>query len=753
MKLLHRLSILALACPLTTFAQTATWPQWAQNPQHAGNVSVAGQPLQAKFSNLVFDPFVDQEIAESGELQMHYQAPLVNGPTIFMNFKSGTYTSCNPVGSKTPFPCGPDTWGSEIWNETALQWQSGQLAQVWNFASDWKPIPNSGSSPSARALGGWEPLFQPVLVGPYIYIPGAGGTVYQLNQADGSLVTQINPFGTSEDPSTFLFGPLTADNAGNIYYNALQVDPSWPWDVEPTNSWIVKIAPDTSTTRVSFSTLLPAVSLNCLGTFAGRPYPWPPTASSIPRTVVCGVQRPALNIAPAISADGSTLYTLSRSHYSGRDSYLIAVNTADLSLQWTASLQGLLSDGCNVLLPPNGQPGGCSNGATTGVDPTQNSSGGGILLDQSSSSPVVTPDGSILMGVFTAYNYARGHLLKFSPQGAFLTSYDFGWDSTPAIYPHGGTYSIVLKDNHYPTGSYCNDPIWCPKAPIGPYYLTQLDANLVPEWRFRDASNARNGWCVNAPAVDSNGVVYADNENGYLYAIPQGGASAQRIFLGRKVNAGYTPVSMGSDGVVYAENAGHLIAVGQLVSTATQIVSSSPNPSVFGQPVQFSMTVSGTGSTSTGTITLKRGAIKVGIATLSAGSASFTTSSTQLPGGNDSIIASYSGDATHAVSVSPAFSQVVSQAATSTSLISSLNPSPAGTPLSLTATVTAAPGTPSGSVQFKSNGAVLGTVALAGGVATMNTSFPTAGTFTITATYFGTPNYAHSVTTLIQVVQ
>lgn len=55
---------------------------------------------------------------------------------------------------------------------------------------------------------------------------------------------------------------------------------------------------------------------------------------------------------------------------------------------------------------------------------------------------MVTPDGSILFATCTEYNSLRGHLFKFSSAGAFQGSYDFGLDITPAIYSHGGTYSI-----------------------------------------------------------------------------------------------------------------------------------------------------------------------------------------------------------------------------------------------------------------------------------------------------------------------
>src|SRR2546430_3276945 len=49
-------------------------------------------------------------------------------------------------------------------------------------------------------------------------------------------------------------------------------------------------------------------------------------------------------------------------------------------------------------LPPSGQPGGCRSGANVGVDPATNRPGGGRIIDDSSSTPVVAPDGSIFYG-------------------------------------------------------------------------------------------------------------------------------------------------------------------------------------------------------------------------------------------------------------------------------------------------------------------------------------------------------------------
>lgn len=744
-----------MSTDLVRAQSSPAWPQWGQNPQHTGFLPVAGQDLQGKLSDQIFDPFTSQEMAESGgSLLMHYQVPLVNGNNVYMMFKTGTYVSCDPPGSGQPYPCGPNDWNTEIWNETDLQWQNGQLVPVWNFASDWTPIPND------YALGGWEPLFQPVLAQTYIYVPGAGGTIYQLDQTTGVVLQQINPFGATEDPTKFVSGGLTADAQGNIYYNVMQVVLAWPWDSDVVNSWIVEVSATGAISTATYTSWLPDAATTCLGNFPESALPWPPSATAVPQSIPCGTQRPGLNVAPAISADGFTVYTVARAHFRGRNSYILALNTADLSLRWATSLVGILDDGCNILLPPDGQPDGCSIYGATGLDPTQNVMGPGIVSDEASASPMVAPDNTILFGVNDGYNYGRGHLLQFDSTGSYLANYTFGWDTTPAIYPNNGTYSVIIKDNHYDNGSYCNNPTWCPKAPPGPYYITQLDSNLVPQWQYQDMSTNRGHpdgyeWCVNAAAVDVNGVVYADNEDGYLYAIQQGGTSVQKIFLERSISAGYTPTSMGGDGTIYGENAGHLIAIGNLFSTTTAINSSSQNPSNYGTAVTFTAAVSSPTGTPTGTVAFKSGKATLGTGNLSNGIAAYTTQPTQLAAGTDSITAIYGGDSSHAASTSSVFTQTVSKAATAAALVSSPNPSSVNQMVTLTATVAAPAGLPlpAGKVQFKAGKTILGTVTLTSGSAVLDTTFTKTGSFTVQANYQGSASYLPSSTTVVQIVQ
>lgn len=85
-------------------------------------------------------------------------------------------------------------------------------------------------------------------------------------------------------------------------------------------------------------------------------------------------------------------------------------------------------------------------------------------------------------------------------------------------------------------------------------------------------------------------------------------------------------------------------------------------------------------------------------------------------------------------------------ALTTTTLGSSLNPSDVGAAVTFTATVTRTGGTPEGSVAFTDNAVPIGTVTLAGGVATISSSTLTAGTHVIVAAY--TPSLADALNSL-----
>lgn len=561
----------------TAVAIGTGWPQWGQNPQHTSNPAVAGQSLNQILADIVYDPLAPQEQAATfNELVVHYQVPLVDGSDVYMEYKSGTYDATN--------------FASQTWGEDKFTWQNGQLVRQWEYASDWK------APGSTRDF--WEPVFHAALGNAVIYLPGASGSVIEVNKATGAFIQRFAPFGT--DPDTYETGPITVDSNGNLFYNVIQVP------VNPTNgfyfsdaanSWLVRVAPDGAVTKASYRDLTagqaPGPGSQCLTSFNASQLPWPPSVTATPGPATCGSQRAGLNVAPAVAPDG-TIYTVSRAHFSARYAFLIALNP-DLSLKWLASLRNRFHDGCGIAvadggwLPANGSPGGCRAGSLEGVDPATNQPGDGSVLDDSSASPVVAPDGSILFGVWNRYNYAQGHMMHFDAGGNYLGAFGFGWDTTPAIYAHDGTWSVVTKNNHYgDVGSYCDDALMCPpdrtaNNPASPeqYFITQLDANLNIEWSFQNTntnsctrntdgslscvSDHPNGfeWCVNSPAIDAGGVVYANSEDGNLFAIGQGGALQQQIFQQLALGAAYTPASIGGDGKIYSQNDGHLFVAGK----------------------------------------------------------------------------------------------------------------------------------------------------------------------------------------------
>ena len=176
-------------------------------------------------------------------------------------------------------------------------------------------------------------------------------------------------------------------------------------------------------------------------------------------------------------------------------------------------------------------------------------------------------------------------------------------------------------------------------------------------------------------------------------------------------------------------------------------LTSSQNPSVFGQSVTFTATVSATGGTPTGTVTFLDGGTVIGAGTLSGGVTTFATSA--LATGNHTITASYAGDGnfnggTGTLTGTP---QVVHKAATSTAVASSVNPSAYGQSVTFIAIVGAtAPGagTPTGTATFMNGATPMGTGALSGGVARFATSALVAGNHTITAVYGGDGNFTGS---------
>ncbi len=189
-------------------------------------------------------------------------------------------------------------------------------------------------------------------------------------------------------------------------------------------------------------------------------------------------------------------------------------------------------------------------------------------------------------------------------------------------------------------------------------------------------------------------------------------------------------------------------------TTTTLTPAPTPNPSIYGEPVTLSATVSaGAGEPSNGeTVSFLSGTTTLGTGTLSSGAATLTT--TVLATGTDPITAVYGGDSELAGSTSPAISQVVNKASSTTALTSSLNPSTAGQSVTLTAAVSGQfGGIATGSVAFSyGSGTSLGSATLSGGMASLATTALPQGTNSVIAVYSSDGNFSGSTSSALSQV-
>ena len=186
-------------------------------------------------------------------------------------------------------------------------------------------------------------------------------------------------------------------------------------------------------------------------------------------------------------------------------------------------------------------------------------------------------------------------------------------------------------------------------------------------------------------------------------------------------------------------------------ASTTTTLTPTANPSTTGQDVIFTADVAAVapgGGVPNGSVTFYNGTTALSTATLNAGVAIYSTSSSTL--GSYSIKAEYSGNTDYVGSTSPAVTEVVNQAGSTTALTSSANPSVFGQSVTFTAQVSAASpgaGTPTGSVTFDDGTTDLGTTTLTDGEATLTTSDLARGTHLITAAYSGDTTFASSTST------
>jgi hypothetical protein len=217
----------------------------------------------------------------------------------------------------------------------------------------------------------------------------------------------------------------------------------------------------------------------------------------------------------------------------------------------------------------------------------------------------------------------------------------------------------------------------------------------------------------------------------------------------------------------YQPSSGTLTQV-VIPNTPSVTLTANPNPAVFRQLVDFSVSVC---CAATGTVTFFDGGSILGSGTLaavpvsggSAGTMQTTLSTASLNIGTHSITARYNGDQNNNANTSGVILQVIgSPFSTTITLFSNINPSSYGQSVTFTSVVS--PSSATGTVTFFDGSTSIGTAALgpsapvSGGVgsgtAILTTSALLPGTHSITARYNGDNNYnpSSSSNVVLQVI-
>jgi len=217
----------------------------------------------------------------------------------------------------------------------------------------------------------------------------------------------------------------------------------------------------------------------------------------------------------------------------------------------------------------------------------------------------------------------------------------------------------------------------------------------------------------------------------------------------------------------YGGDASHLASSGDLQggqtvnkAAGTTTVTSSLNPSAYGQSVTFTATVATVFGIAhpTGTVQFQVDGNNIGspvtLTSLRVNRFMWinwaTISDASIPAGSHTVTAHYSGDANYSSNTGTLEGgQTVNQLQSNTKVTSSENPSYYGDSVTFTATVTSSDGAPTGgTVLFAVDGVVFSPVPLSGGIVTIQDTSLSAGHHTVTAGYSGDTNHQGSSGTL-----
>jgi hypothetical protein len=495
-------SAVALVLCLVAPAAAKDAPAWrghANDAQHTARAPAAGQPLSKIHWTMSIDhdpPLAPHQRRGSGELLIHYASPMITaGNTVLVPVKTS---------AKGDF---------EI---NAVAGANGK--SVWKMKTDYILPPYDWVPPLPAHLTAQNRL----------YVAGAGGTVWYRDTPDsktgnsGQFVfygaSQYKKYKKIYDADVMIDTPITADSKGDIYFGFVVV--ANPPD--GLQSGIARIDANGNGIKVSAQTA------------TGNP----------------NMTQVAMNAAPAISADGSTVYVVISN---GATGYLVALDSATLATKSKVAL----------------------------LDPETNENAN--IDDDSSAAPAIGPDGNVFYGVLesSGEHNCRGWLLSFSGD---LTKENapgsFGWDTTASIVP-GSVLGQKGANSYYIMTKY-NDYLGCGSG-TGNNEIALLDPQATQKDAYSDVmvmkevetkldpNDAQEGgvyeWCINTAVVDvKNKSILVNDEDGKTYRWDLTDNSldpAAGLSLNPPTFEAYTPTLIGPDGTDYAVNNATLYAIGK----------------------------------------------------------------------------------------------------------------------------------------------------------------------------------------------
>jgi hypothetical protein len=266
-------------------------------------------------------------------------------------------------------------------------------------------------------------------------------------------------------------------------------------------------------------------------------------------------------------------------------------------------------------------------------------------------------------------------------------------------------------------------------------------------------SPASAGQSVTLTATVTPTATYASVPTGTIEFQDGGNALGTAVTLDSTGKATYTTSTLAPEThnltAVYSGDSTYPTASGTASLTVTGLTASvnvapATGTTSLAASLSVKVTVTGSGATPSGTVTLSGGGYNSSIVSLSGGIATIMIPANSLSAGSNTLTVNYSGDANYGPATGSATETVTTPLTPTITVTPAASTSVATSSLSVKVTVTGSGATPSGTVTLSGGGYTSAATALSGGIATIviPANSLSAGNNTLTASYSGDANYA-----------